>query len=311
MDFVKLGIFGLSIVIMIYLSKYLIDSLTHFSRKTKLSHFFIGTLILAIGTSLPELIDASIAASLGVGELGIGDIIGSSITNLCLILGLFAVIKPIKGMSKGSLNDSLMMLVSVIIFSITIYDGVITRLNGIILVSSFIIYHIILHKKDVSAGKEVFMKEVESDYILTPIAIFGIIITGWVMVNTGASLAQDLSIPISVLGLTVLALGTSIPELFTSFIAARKGYSRIVEGNVFGSNNTNLLLVAGIASLIKPINIPEPRILLLSLSALIILIVCFNVLIQTKKKVTKQAGMMLLLFYICYLLGISLFTQQI
>ncbi|PIN99622.1 hypothetical protein COT72_05075 [archaeon CG10_big_fil_rev_8_21_14_0_10_43_11] len=303
---IKLGIFSISLFIMLFLSKYLVDALIHFSQKVKLSEFLVGSVILALGTSMPELIDNIIAASIGVGELGVGDLIGSNITNIALILGVSAIIQPIRNIGKNEAREAIFPFLAAVLYLLVAYDGVITRLNGVLLLVVYFGYQFYLRKKSLGTQQEVYLKEIQADIILTPIAIFTIIICGWLVVNTGASLAQDIGIPLSVFGLTILALSTSLPELSAGVISSLKGHSKISLGNVFGSNSLNLTLIGGIAALIHPITLNNVSVVIASLIILIGLSALVVLFTRTKRNITKKEGIFFLLIYVAYLLFIIL-----
>ena len=184
MEFVKFTIFGVSLFLMFFLSKYLVESLTHFSKKIRVSEFMVGSIVLAIGTSLPEIIDTLIASTLSLGELGVGIIVGSNISNTLLILSASVLIKPISKISKPVLKESYLLLLITFVFTLFCLDGQLTRFEGFLLLVGYASYHWLLHKEDVHTGGMVYAREIQADIILTPIAIFTIVVCGWLVVNS-------------------------------------------------------------------------------------------------------------------------------
>jgi cation:H+ antiporter len=304
---VKLTIFGVSIFLMFFLSKYLVDSLTHFSKKLRVSEFMIGSIILAIGTSLPEIIDTLVASSLKLGELAAGILIGSNISNILFILGVAALIKPISNISKTILKESYVLLIVMAIFFLMGLDATISRLEGLVLLGAFAAYHWFLHREDMHIGGMVYAREIEADIVLTPIAISTILLCGWLVVNTGASIAADLNIPLPFFGLIIMAITTSLPELSSSIISARGEHSKLVIGNVFGSNAANILLAGGLAALVNPISFSGSISIYASLIFLFAVSAVFTLFIHHKKRVGRHLAVALLLSYLAYLIIITIY----
>jgi cation:H+ antiporter len=307
MEVVKFTIFGVSLFLMFFLSKYLVESLTHFSKKLRVSEFMVGSIVLAIGTSLPEIIDTLIASTLSLGELGVGIIVGSNISNMLLILSASVLIKPISQISKPILKESYLLLLVTFVFVLFCLNGELSRFEGFLLLVCYAGYHWLLHKEDIHTGGMVYAREIQADIILTPIAIFTIVVCGWLVVNTGASIAEDLSIPLSFFGLIIIAVTTSLPELSSSLILAKKGHSKMVIGNIFGSNAANLLLAAGLAALVRPMVFASSGILAFSIVSLLVISSLITFIMHSKKIVGRRMGSVMLFGYILYLIFVSIF----
>ncbi len=299
--FIKIGIFATSLFIMLLLSKYLVDAMIHFSRRLKISEFFVGSVILALGTSMPEFIDNIVSSSIGIGELGLGNIIGSNIVNITLVLGLTALIKPISNIGKKATRESLIPLAAALLYVLVAYDGVISRLNGLVLLAAFLLYQLHFRDKSLKVQRAVYIREIQADIFLTPIAIFTIIICGWLVVNTGASISSDIGIPLSIFGLSILAVSTALPEMSASIISALKGHSKIGLGTILGSNTINLLLIGGVAALIRPIVLDNKIVILSSLALLIGTHLILFGFVKTRRNITNKEGLILLSAYIIYL----------
>ncbi len=298
----KLTIFGVSIFLMFFLSKYLVESLSHFAKKIRVSEFMVGSIVLAVGTSLPEIIDATVAGTLNLGELAVGIIIGSCIINLLLVLAFAVLTKPIGRVDKKVIKESYILLLVTAVFCIIISDGGISRIDGLILIATFCIYHWYLHKHDAHSGSMVYVREIQADIILTPIAIFTILLCGWIVINTGAAIATDIGIPMAFFGLVILALTTSLPELSSSIVSSKKGHSKMALGNVFGSNAADLLLAAGIAALVNPLNFAASKTIMISATIMLLITAAFTVYITAKKRISRKAGAVMLGAYMLYML---------
>lgn len=304
MVFVKVFIFLTGLFLMFYLSRYLVDSLVHFAHKVRVSDFLVGAIILSLGTSLPEIIDSVVGSVLGLGDLVVGLLVGSNISNVLLIFGLINLLNPLKSLTKREVNElwvGWLLLVFPLFF---IFDGVVSRFEGFVLLLLFGFYQWFLHKKKLHSGSEVFLREIEVDYLLTSIAIFSILVAGWVVVNSGVSLAIDFGIPISILGLLVLALGTSTPELSSGLISATKKHVKLAFGDITGSNMVNWLLILGLASLINPLILSN---WVVFGSALFFLIVYGVIIVYAsfKKGLSKGFALLMVLSYVLYVMLVS------
>ncbi len=226
----------------------------------------IGLTVVAFGTSAPETAVSVQAALNGSGDLAIGNVVGSNIANVLLILGVTALIAPLLvSRQLVRLDVPLMIGASLLVYALA-YDGSLSRLDGALLFAGVLTYStflIISSRKQKAAADDEFSKEFGLDAPIKPYAWvinLGLIIAGLVLLVSGSnllvqgatSLARALGLSELVIGLTVVAIGTSLPELATSVMAALKGERDIAVGNIVGSNIFNLLCVLGLASLVSP-----------------------------------------------------------
>jgi cation:H+ antiporter len=289
-------------VSLFYFSTYLIDGLTLFCRKLKLSPFFISALILAVATSTPELVNVTLSSLMAAGDFGIGNIIGANLTNLCLILGLVSVIRPIKKITKDQFKETIATLITSALFIVLLIDSYISRIDAIILLASFAFYHYYLHKGYISKGVNAQVKDLRISFIIIPLTVFGIILIGWVFVNTALYLTSALNISLSIFGLVIAALSTTMPELVTSLTAAFEGNSKIGLGNIIGSNITNFTLVVGIAALINPITLSLNNFFILALILILIFTSLMSVMAKKGLDLTRHEGLILLSAFMLYLI---------
>ncbi len=277
----------------------------------KITPLVIGLTVVAFGTSSPELV-VSISASLkGNGEIAIGNVIGSNICNVALILGVSALIRPIKVNLKLISTDISVMLAASALFIIVLIDGEISRLDGIILFAGIIIYN----GWTIYEAKKVKNKTAEERYSdelpqMTKKPVMDIILMagGFAVLVLGADLflkgaidvAEFLGADDAFIGLTIVAFGTSLPELATSVVAAIKNEGDISIGNAIGSNMFNLLCIIGIAGIILPIN--ASNIKPVDLGVMIFTALLLLPLAWSKLKLERWEGGLLLSVYIGYML---------
>ncbi len=305
--FTDVSILLMCFVLFSFLSEHLVSSLTHFSKKLNISMFIIGSVILSLGTSAPELIGAIFSSIIGVGELALGGLIGSNITNICLVLGVTAIIHPISPFYSTELDDSLFLTFINLLFLLFILDSFISRYEGAALILLYVLYHLYSYK-DVNAEKEIYISSINADLLLTPVSVVGLVICGFLAISSSIRISEQLNISFVGFGLTVLALGSSLPELFSSAVSALKKKSKLAVGNVMGSNIANFLLVLGVLALINPLSVKITSIIVLSLFLLFIAVLLLTFFIWNDKSLTKGEGIALLITYLMYLLIISLMT---
>lgn len=224
----------------------------------------VGLTVVAFGTSAPEMIVSVKAAYLGQGDISVGNVVGSNICNIGLILGFSALIVPIKVASQIVRIDTPIMIAATALAIALLYDGVLTRTEGIIfflLLLAYVVFSIRLAKKQTADPlAQEFSEEVKisrSGAVLDVLLVTG----GLVMLVFGARFLVDAAIDIAkafglseaVIGLTIVAIGTSLPEFATSLIAAIKRESDIAVGNIVGSNIFNILGILGVSAFITPL----------------------------------------------------------
>lgn len=245
----------------------LVDGATAIARKAKVSEMVIGLTVVGFGTSAPELLVSLQAALEGSSGLAIGNVVGSNIANIALILGVSAMIIPCPTDKKTIYIDAPFMVFSVIAFSLVAMTGTITRLAGIIgflLLVAFVVWQIIDSRKNETAQETVAVAETMHLRRAVMYLIFGavMLVGGADFLIDGASkiarqIGENLGTPAEeierIIGLTIVAVGTSLPELFASVMAAVKGKTDMAIGNIIGSVTFNILSVIGLSSAICPI----------------------------------------------------------
>ncbi|UCD04103.1 MAG: hypothetical protein JSW73_00435 [Candidatus Woesearchaeota archaeon] len=295
-----------SLIILIVSSIFLVNASLKFSKAIGISAFVIGSVVLAMATSLPEFFDVLVSNLMNLANMGIGVIIGSCITNLCLILGLVSIIVTSEVKSKLEINSILLALMSLFAFLVFGADGFISRLEGAAMFILFLGYIFYLLKKSTARSKSNLMfKNLVLYYFIISVSIFALVIGAYLAVSSGEYIMLLAGIPIGVIGLTVLAISTSLPELSSSIVAAIKKGEELALGNLIGSNIFNILFVIGLVALIHPISFSF-EMFEVSLFIAIGVTLFFFAYVTIRKKADKWLGVTLTSVYVVYLYYILL-----
>ena len=265
--FVLLSIVGLALILLG--ANYLTDGAVVLAKKLNVPEIVIGLTIVAIGTSMPELVVSVLSALNGQYDLSVGNVVGSNICNVFLILGIVAMIKPVALSKSNMLRDLPMCLLSSIVLwaacSTNVLDdtdiNIVSRSNGVIMIALFVgfIYMTLLGARNEAPADDEEEHSKPTPLWLAAIMIVGglagLIYGGELFIKNITSIARALNISESVISITIVAAGTSMPELATSVVAMIKGRKGIALGNVVGSNISNVFLVLGVSSTIHPLTL--------------------------------------------------------
>lgn len=302
----------LGFVLLIKGADILVNGSSAIAKKLRISEIVIGLTIVSIGTSMPELFVSTTSALQGASDISVGNVIGSNICNLLLILGLSSLIHPVKFHKQTKLIENPMSIILTLIFVLMCnINQDISRIEGIILLIffiAFLIYTIVIGKKTKDeAILEISLEEakkisVVKNLVLIILGIAGLKIGGDLVVENAKLVAIALNISEKIIGLTIVAIGTSLPELVTSLTAAIKGESDIAIGNIIGSNIFNLLFIIGVSAVIKPItyNISYNFDVIILFVAMILM--CIFPFIKPKDEMSRSNGLIYTLIYIIYML---------
>ena len=295
-------VFLISLAVLIWGADVLIAQSERIAKHFGLSEYFIGATLIALGTSLPEMA-ASVAASLaGHPAISLSNIIGSNILNITLVLGLvFLIARSINPHRDFFAKDSSWALFPVFIFILMILDGVISRLDGVMLIGLMGAYLLFLIRN----GRDILTEEVDDDP--EPETSFdwlrtgGLLLVGFVTVIVGADylvesasgLARMMGVSEWIIGVVMIAMGTSMPELVVSIVAARKGKADMAIGNIIGSNMANISVALGAAALARPLTL-DPTQYLFDISTMLVATLML-VFLSANKLYTQAAGISLLI----------------
>lgn len=296
----------LSLVILYFGAEWLVGGASSLAARLNISPLIIGLTIVSMGTSAPELVVSIKAAMVGQSALSIGNVLGSNLFNTALILGVSALIIPLTVKRQLLKVDVPVMIGATLLFLIMFLDGKLSFAESVILLSLFAVYMIYLFivalkNKDKGDSEEVLIrinKHWIIDIVLIGLGLIGLIFGSDLLVKNAIIIAQQLGMSEAMIGLTIVAAGTSVPELATSVVAAVKRQSDIAIGNVIGSNIFNILLILGTAGAIHPIETPDINIL----DSLFLLGTGLMLWLFMKggTKITRLQGIIFLLAYIGY-----------
>lgn len=288
---------------------FLVDGASGIAKKFHIPEIIIGLTIVSIGTSMPELFVSITSAIDGYSDMALGNVIGSNLCNLLLILGLSSLIKPVdfqEETRKYEIPMCLLFTIILMFFSNT--SGGISRIEAVILLVLFVLfiaYTIYMGKKkskeDSKVVEEKNKNKTIKNIILIILGIVGLKFGGDFVVNNAVNIAQMFNISEKVISLTILAIGTSLPELVTSVTAAIKGNSDIAIGNIIGSNIFNILLILGVSSVIKPITFNSSYNMDLSILCISMVILALFPIIPPKNKMSRANGLIYVLMYGAYM----------
>lgn len=290
-------------------AKYLVDGASSVARKYHIPEIVIGLTVVSIGTSMPELMVSLTSAFEGHSDLSVGNVIGSNLCNLLLILGITSLIMPLVFEKTTKRYDITIMLFSTIgVFFLANKGEMLSRVDGILLILAFIcfiIYTIKIAQNSISKAKNSEINTSKNDMLFSILKIIGGIVLlkigGQISVDNAVIVAQTLGVSERIIGVTIIAIGTSLPELITSVVAALKKEIDIAIGNIVGSNIFNLLLILGVSSAISPISYSisynSDFILLIISSILLLMFSNFG----KKDTMTRFNGIIYLLLYVGYI----------
>jgi len=280
---------------------YFIENSASFAEEKGISPHVVGVTIVAFGTSLPELLVSIISSIQGYNDLALGNIVGSNISNIGLVLSVstfifYYVLKTNILPDEDANNDSYVMLLAVLMLYFFAIDKSISQIEGAVFFSLYIIYIFWLYKR--TKGDEVSTDESKTSYMFLIGGLIALLIGAQLTVDSAVEIALAIGIPEIVIGLSVVAVGTSLPELAGTISAARMGHKEIAVGNVIGSNIANIFLVMGVLSLINPIAV-EDFVVDQTLPLLIILtIVTFSLI---RIPLNRLSGSLLFAFFLFFI----------
>jgi len=311
-------IFCLGLIFLIKGGDWFVDGATGIARKFHVPELLIGATVVSIGTTLPEVMVSSQAALIGQGAVAYGNAIGSIICNTALISAITIAIKP-SLVDKNTLRKPVIFFfVSMAFYSgVAYFYGQYTRTIGIILLAIFVVYMIVnirdafadKNKTLVNNDNEEAEEEIKTSKAVLLLVIGAVLIAfgARFLVNNGIIIAEAVGVPSSVIALTFVALGTSLPELVTAITALAKGHSALSLGNIIGANIFNLVLVSGLSITLNPFNLPVEKTiagmnasLVVDIPVAIIVMMLLTLPALIKGKLSRAVGIMLLCIYTAF-----------
>lgn len=311
----------LGLLVLIFGANYLVEGASALAKKFNISDLAIGLTIVAFGTSAPELVVNSIASIQGHQDIVFGNVIGSNNFNLFIILGITGLITPLAVQSSTAWKEIPISLVAVIILFMLVNDGMLTsgaenmlnRWEGILLLVGFLgfLYYVYIQltsEESLETSPEKKLSNLKMSLFIVG-GLAGLVIGGQLVVTNAIAIAENLGISEKIIGLTVIAAGTSLPELATSIVAAAKKNADIAVGNIIGSNIFNILLILGAASVISPVSYTDSfntDLYILAGGTVFLMLAMFT---GKRKMLDRWEAAVLLIFFLAY--TIYLVTREL
>jgi cation:H+ antiporter len=279
-----------------------IDSAVRIAERAGLSKLFIAATIVAFGTSAPELF-TSVSANLGgYPGISVGNVIGSNIANVLMVIGISAVIAPVLIDRKEVRVDTWMMVAATIAMSVGIWAGILPLWAAVMMIAAIVAYVVYQYKASrISVDDE---EEGEAPlpgnpYVLVAAGIMTLVIGAEILVQGAVAGGYALGVPEAVIGMTVIAFGTSLPELMACVAAARKGQSDMIVGGIVGSNVFNILSVMAISAAVKPLVI-DARFAQLDMPVVLVVTAVFTVFLLFIGKIGRTSGLVMIASYLLF-----------
>lgn len=305
-------LFVIGFVVLIYGANFLVDGASSLARKYRVSNIVIGLTIVALGTSSPELVVNLMASIKGSADVAMGNVLGSNVSNILLILGVSALIYPLSVNNNTKWKEVPLSILAAVVLAVVANDAIIdghgrsfiTRTDGIVLIAFFILFMyyafgIARVSNDEAPTIKVF--GLLKSWVMIISGIAGLVVGGKWIVDGAVVIASALGMSEALISLTIIAIGTSLPELATCVVAALKRNPDIVIGNVIGSNIFNVFFVLGTSAVIKPLPF-NPALNFDVFAGILACLLLFVFLFFPRKKILERwQGGFLLLLYVGYI----------
>ena len=298
----NLLLFLISIPIIIKSSDVFTEGASKLARMLGVSDFVIGITLVALGTSLPELASDIYASYIDHGQIAVGDIIGSNITNIALILGVTCIIKPLAIKHTEIYSGRIHLIILTLASAFLLLAGGIGRIGG----TAFIIAYIFYLRHSIITYRELGVEHIGKNGIIKNmfevlIGLAGILIGARILVNSMIGLSMAYGVSEYLIALLLMSIGTSLPELFVSVSSARKGYMTMALGNIVGSNVANILWVLGAAAVVRPIII-NPELILTHVLFMLMLSILLIIFKRSGYVIDRREGAIFLGIYVLFVI---------
>ncbi|GLQ20144.1 calcium/sodium antiporter [Algimonas porphyrae] len=308
----------LGLVILVVAGDVLVRGAAALARHWGVPALIVGLTIVAFGTSAPELVVSVNAVLDGVGQMAAGNVVGSNIANILLALGLPALIMAIPTNMSGVARNTTVCVVATLIFVILAFIGnPLIFWQGAILFAGIVIYlswmfvlaragvdeTILEEMAEIEEGRGGLPKSVWLDCVYVVAGLIGLFLGGEMIVNNAVILAGGLGISETIIGLTIVAIGTSLPEITTVIVASLRGHSEVALGNVLGSNVFNLFAVMGAAAMTGPVLV-EPGLFAFDFWVMLAATFALLIFVMSRRPIGRKTGLIFVVAYILYMLAI-------
>ena len=306
LEILSIPIFIVGVIFLWKGSDVLVDGTSKTAAHLGVSTLVISVLFVGFGTSAPEFAISVGAAYQGNSGISLGNIIGSCVANLLLVLGIASLIRPIKIQKKIIRREAPIMFGATVVLLIAAYVGFLDNyhiLGGmifLILFAIFVYFFYCCAKKERDNSKKIDTGKTSKNIMFIFLGIAGVIVGAWLLIESAICIANLFNVPTFIIAISMVAIGTSLPELVVSSMAAYKGESDIAVGNVLGSNVFNVLLIIGVAALIIPLNANNVESLSHIWILIIVSLIIFPIL-YTGHKISRREGTLMLGIYAVFM----------
>lgn len=293
-----------SLIILAKSADMIVYGISNYAKKLGVSDYLIGFLVISIGTAIPELTASITGTLIGQGAIVFGTVLGANLFEILLLGVILLIAKKIKIKQNVGMNAPIVTLFIVILPLLLIIDGVLSKIDGAILIVAFLIYIARLWRSEGQLGKmkqSIELKKIWKDALIFFLALAALLLSARFLVFSSISISEILNISPYIIGLIVIGIGASTPELTVQLRAILKHHEDIAFGNVLGSLVANSTFVLGIVALIKPVLI-DPSIILIT-SIFLITGVLYILVTMGKEEVNWKHGLVLIIFYMLFLLA--------
>jgi cation:H+ antiporter len=295
------AVFVVSLMLLYRSSEWFTEGSVKLASRIGVSKFIIGVVIAGFGTSLPELATSVYAAFAGSSGVAVGNAVGSNITNIALVLGLACLVGSVKVRRDIELREGLIALFIMFFASIfLIHNRDLVRQEGLLFIAVFVAYLFWALKNPINHRDPRSQGKLSRSIIGIMGGLGGVLLGSALLVSSAVAIARFLGVPEAVIGLTMVAVGTSLPELAVALVAAKKGYPTIVLGNIIGSNIMNMLLVLGAASIVAPLTV-GPEIFGMALPMMLFLSFLLVIFMRAWEELRWEKGVLFLGLYAFFL----------
>lgn len=299
-------IFISAFIVLILSGSFTVNSLTRLSISLRFSFFVLGFILMATATTVPELLVGITSALDRAPSLSLGNVLGSNITNLGLILGLVALFKKKITVASKIIKDDVLYLALLILLSLfLLFDGNLTRLEGLILIGGFVVYlaKIISERKEFKAIAEngPLFKGCFLNFLIFTVSVILLILSAKYVVDYGILIAKNLNLPLILFGLSAVAFGTSLPELVFALKAAKADKEEMVLGDLIGACAINSSLILGVTALIYPISEIDFPSFFKAIFFLLLILLIFVLEMRIKGILSRLSAILLILLYFVFL----------
>lgn len=296
----------LSIILFGISGSLVVKSLIKINSYFRFREFVIGLLLIGISTSLPELSIGIISSLNKVSALSFGNILGSNIVDLTLVIGIVAVLGNGVKIEKEINRKTFFIIITLVLLPVALFlDHELSRLDGLFLITAFILYVATLVERQsnfkAAKHKKTTKKELYKNIAIFIISLIILIVSAEIIVNVASNLALEFSVPPILIGIMLLSAGTTLPEIFFETLSVKEGHSSMAVGDLLGSLVFNSTLILGIVAVISPIKAQFSSFIANSLF-IILALMSFSIVSRTGNKISRREGMFLLLLYVLFLI---------